>query len=92
MEYKNCPFCGGDNLYFLSGGKKLELDGPFKVCCGNCGCSGPKQKSKELAARHWNRRPDMNNKDLSTLYRATYGSFDDSCAECKNEKVACVCL
>lgn len=50
MELKQCPFCGG------KADMGEVIDGVYMVNCTKCFASSSTSKSKELVARHWNRR------------------------------------
>ena len=40
VKYKNCPFCGGDELCIGRGEEDRE-GYPVYVYCDECGCHGP---------------------------------------------------
>lgn len=56
IELKPCPFCGGEGMI----GAKYRYHYPtyFIVVCRKCGAMAHCGKTREEAAKKWNRRAD----------------------------------
>lgn len=56
IDMKNCPFCGGEGMI----GAKYRYHHPihFFVVCRKCGAMAKDEKTREEAAKKWNRRAD----------------------------------